>query len=85
MGKFPSIDWQKDYPPAKPFSGAAKPDKKLLSIVQKKVMKKRMAEGFKPFNFSSDIEQKRIKNLKKSRKQKREEFLNSIKSLVGFG
>ena len=78
MAKFPSIDWQKDYPPAKPFSGAAKPDKKLLSIVQKKVMKKRMAGGFKPFNLSPDIEKKRIKNLKKSRREKREEYLNSI-------
>tara|TARA_B100001093_G_scaffold519468_1_gene608626 strand:- start:3064 stop:4167 length:1104 start_codon:yes stop_codon:yes gene_type:complete len=78
MQKFPSIDWQKDYPPTKPFSGASKPDRKLLSIVQKKVMKKRMAEGYKPFNLSPDLEQKRIDNLKKSRRQKREKYLNSI-------
>ena len=76
MSKFPSINWKKDYPAKKPVP--PKIDSKVRSELQKKTMKKRMSEGFIPFQYGEDTEKRRVNSLKKFRKEKRQKYISEI-------
>jgi len=69
MKKFPEIDWNKDYPPPKmtpPY--VAGPER---SASQKKVMKKRMANGEVPFStLTPEQNELRLENMRASKKKK---------------
>jgi transcriptional regulator with GAF, ATPase, and Fis domain len=74
MSKFPQIDWNKEYPTPKPFSTAKKASFELRSKVQKEVMRKQIAKGFKPFPLSKEDDKKRrdkINATKKAQTEKR--------------
>lgn len=70
LEKFSEIDWAKDYPVirgAPPRIPTAQ-----RSAMTKKQMQKRMAAGFSPFNLSPESEAKRVDNMKKTIKDKKE-------------
>lgn len=72
--KFPEIDWGKEYP-APRACGPVDPEKH--SEIMKASMKRRMEEGEVPFSFKDPIkvEKKRVKNMKKAKKAKRDSQL----------
>lgn len=72
--KFPEIDWRQEYPPPPP-PGASKGENH--SKVMRASMKRRMENGEVPFSFKDPIksEKKRVENLKKSKKAKRDSQL----------
>ena len=76
MKKFPEIDWNKDYPPPKmtpPY--VAGPER---SATQKKVMKKRMANGEIPFSTltpeQNELRLQKMRETKKKKTQKRFDY-----------
>jgi transcriptional regulator with GAF, ATPase, and Fis domain len=74
MAKFPSTNWNKEYPVPKPFSNSKKVSSEVRSKSQKEVMKRKIAEGFKPFPLSKEADEKRrskINETKRVRRQKR--------------
>jgi len=85
MERFPEMDWNKQYPPPKPFENARRPDSKVLSEAAKKCMKKRMQNGETPFKLTPEQEKKRregkARHIARQRKAK-EERLNSKIPLI---
>lgn len=85
MSRFPEINWNKEYPPPKPFKNARKPDPKVLSEALKKSMKKRMENGEVPFNLTPEQAEKRDIGRQKAyvrQRKAREERLNSQIPLI---
>ena len=85
MSRFPEIDWNKDYPPPKPFKNARKPDPKVISEALKKSMKKRMENGEVPFKLTPEQLKKRDIGRQKAyerQRKEREERLNSQIPLI---
>ena len=78
MSKFPNIDWNKEYPTPKPFSNSKKASKELRSKVQKEVMKKQIAKGFKPFPLSKEADKRRREKINKTKRDSRKKFLDSF-------
>ena len=78
MAKFPKIDWNTEYPPPKPFSTARKPCPKLRSKIQKEVMRKKVAEGFKPFPLTPSQDASRREKIKSTQRKRRDERLKSF-------
>jgi len=78
MSKFPQIDWNKEYPTPKPFSTAKKASFELRSKVQKEVMKKQLAKGFKPFPLSKEADQKRREKINITKRAQRDERLRGF-------
>jgi hypothetical protein len=78
MAKFPNIDWNKEYPPPKPFSNSKKASSELRSKVQKEVMKKQIAKGFKPFPLSAEGARKRREKINATRRANRDKRLNDL-------
>ena len=82
MERFPEMDWNKEYPPPKPFKNSRKPDPKVLSEAQKKCMKKRMQNGETPFKLTPKQEKKRqegiSRHLARQRKSREERLRSKI-------
>lgn len=78
MSKFPEVDWNKEYPPPRPFVNSTAPSFEVRSKAQKKSMKKRMAEGFKPFDLSPEQEATRVENIKACSKTKKEAYIEEM-------
>ena len=78
MSKFPQIDWNKEYPTPKPFSTAKKASFELRSKVQKEVMRKQIAKGFKPFPLSKEDDKKRREKINATKRAQREERLRGF-------
>jgi len=78
MAKFPEVDWNKEYPPPRPFVNSTAPSFEVRSKAQKKSMKKRMAEGFKPFDLSPEQEATRVENIKACSKTKKEAYIEEM-------
>ena len=82
MERFPEMDWNKEYPPPKPFENSRKPDPKVLSEAQKKCMKKRMQDGETPFKLTPKQEKKRqegiSRHLARQRKSREERLRSKI-------
>ena len=78
MSKFPSIDWNKEYPTPKPFSNSRKASSELRSKVQKEVMKKQIAKGFKPFPLSKEANERRREKINKTKRDSRKKFLDAF-------
>lgn len=78
MAKFPKIDWNTEYPTPKPFSTARKPCPKLRSKIQKEVMRKKVAEGFKPFPLTPSQDASRREKIKATQRKRRDERLKSF-------
>lgn len=78
MAKFPKINWNKEYPPPKPFSTARKASREVRSKVQKEVMKKKMAEGFEPFPLSKIDDKKRRDKIKQTKCDGKQKRLNGL-------
>ena len=78
MSKFPNIDWNSEYPVPKPFSTARKPCSKLRSKIQTEVMRKKVAEGFKPFPLTPSQNASRREKIKFTQRKKRDERLRDF-------
>jgi hypothetical protein len=78
MSRFPKIDWNNEYPSPKPFSTSRKASSELRSKVQKEVMRKKVSEGFKPFSLSKEADEKRRDKINKTKRDRRQEYLNSL-------
>lgn len=78
MAQFPKIDWKKDYPTPKPFSNSIPATRETRSKAQKKSMKRRIAEGYKPFDLSEEDKKKRVEKRVATAKKKRQEYLKSM-------
>jgi hypothetical protein len=80
MSRISDIDWNKEYPPPKPFANAKPVCRKLRSKIQKKVMAERMANGERPFSKLTDDQRAlRRKNAIKAKDKQRE---NSIRKNI---
>ena len=76
LAKFPEIDWAKDYPVIR---GAPPPlSTEQRSAIGKKQMKKRMEEGYSPFNISPEARAKGVANMKKTKKAQQEKRWNEL-------
>lgn len=75
--KFPEIDWKKEYPPPRP-RGPKNPH--AHSQTMRASMKRRMDNGEVPFSFKDPAksEKKRLENMKKAKKSKREAQLDDM-------
>lgn len=78
MSRFPKIDWNKEYPAPKPFSTARKASFELRSKVQKEVMKKQIAKGFKPFPLSKEDDKKRRDKINATKRAKTEKRFKDL-------
>jgi hypothetical protein len=78
MAKFPNVDWNKEYPTPKPFSNAKKACSKLRSRIQKEVMKKKIAEGFKPFPLSKEANERRMAKINETKRVRRRKYLDNL-------
>tara|TARA_Y100000361_G_C11161538_1_gene347727 strand:- start:6810 stop:7874 length:1065 start_codon:yes stop_codon:yes gene_type:complete len=80
MSRIPNFDWNKDYPPPKPFENANREiddeERAAMSERMKKVMAERMANGVKPFGHLSEEE------LNAARKKGREACLRKRKAKI---
>ena len=73
MSRISDIDWNKEYPPPKPFANAKPVCRKLRSKIQKKVMAERMANGEVPFSKLTDEQRDRRRtNAIKAKSEQRE-------------
>lgn len=73
MSRIPDTDWNKEYPPQKPFANAKPVCRKLRSKIQKKVMAERMANGETPFGkLTEDQRALRLKNAMKAKNEQKE-------------
>ena len=65
MLRIPDVDWDKDYPPPKPFENVnrnlTQEQRKAISERMKKVMKERMEKGENPFSHFSKEELSKIR------------------------
>ena len=82
MGRFPEMDWNKEYPTPKPFSNSKKPNREVMSKAGKKAMQKRMASGEKPFQLTKEQEAKRKANREKHNEKLRAEREVRLKKQV---
>jgi len=73
MNRIPNIDWNKEYPPPKPFANAKPVCRELRSKIQKRVMAERMANGEVPFSKLTDEQRDRRRtNAMKAKSEQRE-------------
>jgi hypothetical protein len=85
MSRFPEIDWNKDYPPPRPFANSKRASKEVYSKAAKISMKKRMDNGEVPFQLTDEQKLKLKESLKKNNKklrEKKEKRLNKQIPLV---
>ena len=78
MAKFPKVDWTKEYPTPKPFSNSKKASSEVRSKVQREVMKRKIAEGYKPFPMSKEVDEKRRAKINDTKRTRRKEYLDNL-------
>ncbi len=83
MRRIPNTDWNKEYPPPKPFSNARPVCKKLRSKIQKRIMAERKAKGIKAFgHLTKEQEEERLSKVIATKRAQLEKSISKNVPLI---